>query len=268
MVSGPLTIHGNRRLFPREDEAVAFLCVHGVLLVGTSIATYRHFYRQRILPGITTTCIVTLALLRMATASMELHLDPSRYHPNREENFATLDAVALVPFMLMIFFYFLDNVVYRSQHSKGGLYTYIKRWQLIALAAVSLAATAVYITGCVLALQVDRKMPYVFQAGVILYVVLVLLILVGAFQFPLRMTMGNRIYRLSMVGAPVTIRLLWSVVSTWSVNSEKSRFSPFRDSAQGVYTHLGMVLVMEFLASVMLCTNAEAIDDIPEPPKK
>ncbi|KAK0744238.1 hypothetical protein B0T18DRAFT_392867 [Schizothecium vesticola] len=98
---------------------------------------------------------------------MELHLDPLRPRRRREQDFATLDAVSLVPVMLTLLFHFLDYAYYKLTKSKGDP-----------------VARVVYITGCVFVFQADATMPYVFQTGAVLYAILGLSILAGIFQLP------------------------------------------------------------------------------------
>ena len=169
--------------------------------------------------------------------------------------------------MLTLLFHFFDYAYYKSTKSKGDVYKYIKKWQLISLVTLSLVATLVYITGCVFVFQADPTMPYVFQTGAVLYAILELSILAGIFQLPTT-SLATRARTLMVLGGVATIRIIWSLASTWSVSSKKSRFSPFRDSANGVWTHLAMVLVMELLVSAICCSYAESIDNLPSPSQR
>lgn len=182
---------------------------------------------------------------------MELHLDPlNTRRPRREQDFATLDAVALIPVMLMLLSHLVDHVHWSSVKYKEDLYENVKRWQLAALVVFSTVATILYLAGCIVAFQVNRNIPQVLQAATILYVAMVLLILAGAVRLPMR-SKAERAKALAVIGGIMMVRLVWAVASAWPVDSRESRFSPYRTTAAGAWTHLGMVLVMDFLISVM-----------------
>ena len=199
----------------------------------------------------TSACILALALLRIALASMELHQNPlDTRRPRREQDFATLDAVALVPVMCMLLSHLADYVRYSSAKYKEGPLENVKKWQLIFLGALILLATALYVAGCVVAFQVDGKMPQALQAGTLLYVVTALSMLAAALKLPTYLKQ-ERVRILSVMAVIMTIRLVWAMGSVWSVNSADSPFSPYRPTAAATWTHLGMVLVMEFLIAIL-----------------
>jgi len=54
--------------------------------------------------------------------------------------------------------------------------------------------------------------------------------------------------RIVWCGVFVVVRLVWAIRSSFSAREAGAVFNPFRDSNESVWSNLGMVVVMEFLA--------------------
>ncbi|KAL2266742.1 hypothetical protein VTJ83DRAFT_6094 [Remersonia thermophila] len=280
MGKGPLTIHGGRRLVPREHVAVAAIILFSITLVASAASLTRHLLHHRFHAVPTSLCMLALALLRMTVACTELDRDPFHRPRTVDLAIALLDAMSLVLVMGMLVSHFLSHfafhagrpptsgVAYRVDETDNDPVYAVEGeepkdprepvWQrfkrLAAVAVAMVLAVPVYVAGAVVALglEAQARRPELLQAGVMLFAAVGLLVVWCLVRPPDER--GRVSPRLVVLYVAVTaVRLIWSLTSPWFLWDQRATFNPFRDNRASTLMHMGMVLVTEFLLSLLCC---------------
>ncbi len=143
-------------------------------------------------------------------------------------------------------------------------------WSFLALGVLCVTASALVIAGSSLAFGTTDLLDdsiansgrstttgvRILCASTVGYIVLALgLVYCASRTGPenVHKTVGSvSLYVTLVTGAPfLAVRLVWAVGSAFSAQQQKAVFSPFRDTDASTYVHVGTVVVMEFLCSVV-----------------
>ncbi|KAK3314606.1 hypothetical protein B0H66DRAFT_563217 [Apodospora peruviana] len=270
----PLTTQ-NRRPFPREHVAVAAFVLFGLILIAAITLIYI-FSRARMFRSLPThVAVLLVACVRLVIASLEFGIPPSSssQRGRAESAMAILDAISLVPLLLVPitmprYMDFitgkLSNNTRPSPKESGktsSLIAILKRnWKPVTVGMLSLIGASFIVTGSGVAFSnsaPDTAAIGVLCAGVFLDVVIAWGLCFTAWHrfFTTDRKMVDDLvpwYLPIMASTPfLIVRLVWAVGSAFSVQLPGALFSPFRNTDKSTWANLGMVVVMEFLVSTV-----------------